>query len=44
MTLVSPWQESSMRTLSYHFRELAKLITIDNHFEHLGNGYTFFYC
>mgnify|MGYP001685666456 CR=1 FL=1 len=33
-----------MKTLPYHFRDLTKLITIDNHFEHLGNGYTFFYC
>lgn len=28
----------------YHFRELTKLITIDNHFEHLRNGHTIFYC
>ena len=30
MTLVSPWQKSSMRTLSYQFRELTKLITISS--------------
>ena len=42
MTLVSPWQKGSIRTSSKHFRDLTKLITIDNHFEHLRNGYTTF--